>query len=211
MAARACYRSGLNQQFLWNALQAIEKYLKAILLYNKKKTGDLGHSVYKAYERVLTIEKIPFDFTNEVTEFIEYIDKQGQSRYFEFPYYLKGDDLYSLDRTVWHIRRYCYYMGSGITPNEIRKVQNKELFIKPQKYRIPGGWLEKVLYQRNHPARDLLVWKNPCYGILRKKKIRVYPTRFAGGNPTHVLYPEIIDELSAYVCFSKKFKRALKN
>lgn len=33
--ARIAYRSELYAQFLWSGLQAIEKYLKAILLYNR--------------------------------------------------------------------------------------------------------------------------------------------------------------------------------
>ena len=35
IAARLCYRNGLVPQFHWQALQAIEKYLKAILLINR--------------------------------------------------------------------------------------------------------------------------------------------------------------------------------
>src|SRR5690242_3852605 len=37
IAARAIYPLGLREQFLWAALQACEKYLKGILLFN-------GHS-----------------------------------------------------------------------------------------------------------------------------------------------------------------------
>ena len=36
IAARANYRMHLRQQFLWSAQQAMEKYLKAILLFNGK-------------------------------------------------------------------------------------------------------------------------------------------------------------------------------
>jgi len=36
IAARANYRMRLRQQFLWSAHQAVEKYLKAILLFNGK-------------------------------------------------------------------------------------------------------------------------------------------------------------------------------
>lgn len=34
VAARSNYRLRLREQFLWSSLQAIEKYLKAILLFN---------------------------------------------------------------------------------------------------------------------------------------------------------------------------------
>jgi len=36
ISARANYRLKLRQQFLWSAQQAVEKYLKAILLFNGK-------------------------------------------------------------------------------------------------------------------------------------------------------------------------------
>jgi hypothetical protein len=36
IAARANYRMRLRQQFLWSAHQAVEKYLKATLLFNGK-------------------------------------------------------------------------------------------------------------------------------------------------------------------------------
>ena len=36
VAARANYKMQLRQQFLWSAQQSIEKYLKAILLFNGK-------------------------------------------------------------------------------------------------------------------------------------------------------------------------------
>ncbi|MCA1796649.1 MAG: HEPN domain-containing protein [Geobacteraceae bacterium] len=36
IAARLSYRHGLYPQFHWQSLQALEKYLKAILLYNRE-------------------------------------------------------------------------------------------------------------------------------------------------------------------------------
>ncbi len=42
VAARALYRDGLDRQFLWAALQSVEKYLKAILAYNRISIKGLG-------------------------------------------------------------------------------------------------------------------------------------------------------------------------
>ena len=42
--ARACYRLKFSQQFLWSPLQAVEKYLKAILLYNDRSAKGLGYT-----------------------------------------------------------------------------------------------------------------------------------------------------------------------
>jgi len=217
IADRTCYRYRLDQQFLWASLQAIEKYLKAILLYNKINTSDLNHSVKKAYERVLAIPDIDFDFTEEVTKFIEYIDDKGENRYFEFPFYLKGDELFMLDRTIWHIRRYCYYMKTTIKdqngteidlfPHEIKKAQKDYYFSNPHKYYIIGGLLESILKDKKNPARKSLVWKNPCFCQRKRKTIKDFPARFSAGNPTHIHHPEVIQELKNYVKFSNKFKK----
>jgi len=43
IAARLSYRHGLIPQFHWQALQALEKYIKAILLYNRIKAKDINH------------------------------------------------------------------------------------------------------------------------------------------------------------------------
>ena len=55
VCARVCHRLDLKQQFLWASLQAIEKYLKAILLYNHRSAKRLGHDIEQAYERLQEI------------------------------------------------------------------------------------------------------------------------------------------------------------
>lgn len=47
VSARMCYRAGLFAQFQWAGLQACEKYLKAILLYNRIPSHNVGHSLKK--------------------------------------------------------------------------------------------------------------------------------------------------------------------
>jgi HEPN domain-containing protein len=41
IAARLSYRAQLRDQFLWSALQALEKYFKGILLFNERPTEEL--------------------------------------------------------------------------------------------------------------------------------------------------------------------------
>ena len=70
ISARLAYRHRLEQPFLWSALHSIEKYLKAILLYNGESAQKLSHDILKAYQRVLTIPNIPFDFPPDIEKFI---------------------------------------------------------------------------------------------------------------------------------------------
>lgn len=62
LAARAAYRAGLVLPVLTNGHQALEKYLKAILLYNRKSTKSIGHDLEKAFGAVLSISDISLIF-----------------------------------------------------------------------------------------------------------------------------------------------------
>ena len=108
LAARILYKVELGPQFLWSAHQAIEKYLKAIILYNDLSTKKIGHNLEKAFKQLDTIKEITFDFPNDIEDFIKYLNQQGNNRYFEKPAYAVGEELLMLDRTVWFIRRYYF-------------------------------------------------------------------------------------------------------
>jgi hypothetical protein len=107
IAARLLFRHDLELQFLWSALQAVEKYLKAILLYNGRNARGLGHSLTRAFDRVCSIDDVPFQFPTELRAFLQHLENFGQNRYLVMPHYVRGDELLQLDRAVWHIRRYC--------------------------------------------------------------------------------------------------------
>jgi len=221
ISARMAYRYGLEQQFLWAALQCLEKYLKAILLYNGKNTIKLKHSILDAYYEVLNIQDIKFDFPSDIETFIQYLDANGTNRYFEYPYSLLGDESLSLDRTVWHIRRYCYFLRAKIKntkgesvnlfPYEIKKIQHKDFLKRPNKYIIFGGFLEKVLNKKKSELRKQLIWKNFYYGSYKKRIIKKYTKRMTSENPTHYLFPEVFSELEKIVYFSKDVKLYFKN
>jgi hypothetical protein len=165
IAARQCHRYELDQQFLWNSLQAIEKYLKAILLYNGSSAKGIGHDLGKGLARVQAITDIQFQLPDDVEKFISYVNGYGANRYLIHPTYLRDNALLELDRTVWHVRRYCYYMRGVITPQdgttvslvdfEVKKVHDPEYQKTPHKYRIFGGYLEKLL-DKNAPAAQPL-------------------------------------------------------
>jgi hypothetical protein len=93
ISARVCHRLDLKQQFLWASLQSIEKYLKAILLYNDRSTKGLGHDIEQAYGRLHQIADIKFDIPKDVQEFILYLNVQGANRYFEYPSFTEGREL----------------------------------------------------------------------------------------------------------------------
>jgi len=212
IAARMSYRYGLDLQFLWFALQSIEKYLKAILLYNDSSAKGLSHDVYKIYQRVLRIPDIPFDFSKDIEKFIKFLNDYGANRYFEFPHYLRGEDCLMLDKTVWHIRRWCKYIRGSLKvkgkeikrlPFEIKEIKNKGYNKYPNKYKIFGSYLWRILKDKKSEMRNQLIWKNFYFGTYAKRVIKNYKNRIAWSNPTHFMHEAIYPELKKIVDFSK--------
>src|ERR1035438_7809352 len=117
IVARAAIRVELLPQFLWSGLQAIEKYLKAILLINRISFTKPTHSLSGLLTKVDGIKKLRFGISPATRKFIDYLDMYGRFRYLEVSYHGKARDLVALDRAVWEIRRYCapldYYVARG--------------------------------------------------------------------------------------------------
>ena len=106
ISARILYRYGLGPQFLWSALQALEKYLKAILLYSDASSKTVGHDLEAAFAKVTSIKDIPFRFPKDVEEFIVYLNGEGANRYFEYPAYTLGEELHHRSsRAAWAKKR----------------------------------------------------------------------------------------------------------
>src|SRR5205814_1904204 len=150
--------------FLWSALQALEKYLKAILLFNGYTTLRLGHSLTEAFDRLRQIDDVPFQFPSDLRQFLEHIQEFGQNRYLVQTHYFHGDELLRLDKAVWHIRRYCQYLRgpNARDPRYLRATLNNihsaRWQQRPERFRI-GGYLESV-EKRASFERSALVWNN---------------------------------------------------
>lgn len=217
ISARVCHRLDLKQQFLWSSLQAVEKYLKAILLYNDRSTKKLSHNIEKAYRRLQGIADIKFDIPKDVQEFIRYLNAEGANRYFEYPYVTMGDELLLLDKTVWHLRRYCERFSReteeiggrlvdwfAVAMMNVHHLRYKK---RPNTFKINGGFLEKVADNKQSQLRRELVLKNFWYGTYTKHKIRNVTFRSGSAHPAHFLHPEIFDELDKRVDFSKAVRQ----
>lgn len=217
--ARIAYRTEFDQQFRWCSLQAIEKYLKAILLYNCVSSRGIGHDLIEALNRVKCIADLEFSVPSKIETFIQYISEYGADRYLSHSTYLEGSELQKLDETIWRIRRYCYFMRQSINVNgvekdlfELNKQAASQMYLKKSrhKYQIQGGYLEEVI-NRKLPAYDALVWKNLFFGRVTKHKIKNFPFRMSSRNPTHVLHPETFPYLDNLVDFPKEIKKLYKN
>jgi HEPN domain-containing protein len=206
VAARAAYRMDLSHAFLWNSLQAVEKYIKAILLYNRRPTGDLVHNVKKGFCRLLEIREIPFQFASDTERFVDYINDEGPNRYRVRPTYLRDDALIGLDRTVWYLRRHCFAFG-GTDRDPVRfaadiSALSSDGLAQRVSFKLPGGRIEAIL-GRPSEARKNLVWKNLWFCARKRHEIKEFPWRVAWSRPISFMQPDVYFALKNLVKFDK--------
>lgn len=211
VAARLACRYELFPQFLWASHQAIEKYLKAILLYNRVKANHVGHDLALALSLV---EKLPLqmELSSRSRKFIAHLAVVGEFRYIDIPFHVDGHILIDLDLAVWEIRRYCQVLDvfGKVLPPEERGLLDaawsdlSDSKVEPRhKFRLKNGLLEKFLDDTKHPSRSALLWHNPCFGIRKRATIRA-KSHLNAQNPLLYIYPEMLDELVKYVFIPKK-------
>lgn len=215
--ARLACQHELFPQFLWSSLQAIEKYLKAILLYNRIEATSVRHDLSKA---MLLMKQLPFkiELSDYSRKFIDHLSSFGEYRYIDVPYNVHGFALLDLDGAIWELRRYCqvlFVFGKVLSPQEQdllekAKAELKRSFDEPYyKFHLRGGFIEKVLEDRRHPSRPALVWQNALYGLQARKTVRVKNNVYAQ-NPFLHHFPEMLEELLKYVFIPKKLIKAYR-
>src|ERR1035437_7501130 len=94
ISARTLFRYDLIHQAYWCSLQAIEKYLKAILLFNGKSIVKLSHDLHYSLNLVKETKEIKFTLPKDVLIFIDLINDEGENRYYEYSYALEKKSLF---------------------------------------------------------------------------------------------------------------------
>ena len=121
--SRWCYAGGLNIDYAWMAVNALEKYLKAALLLNGRSALRYGHDITKLYTGVRefaagmfpgildkpTQIDLPYWHDETPEKYLERLLGYGNAhnRYMIFGYILHMEDLFKLDRMVFAVRRLC--------------------------------------------------------------------------------------------------------
>lgn len=211
IAARMAYRAELIPQFLWSSLQAVEKYIKCILLLNRIKAKNLKHDLGAGLN--LLDKEAPFHvrLRKPSREFITHLDTYGRFRYLETPFHVKGLEIMQLDMTVWDIRRYCQVLNhekwlpngekKGMLDLELKAIEKSETRA-PQLFHLIGGALEKIVTDKKHPARGPLIWQNLFFGRRPRKKVRLRRYMASTNSPLS-LHPEILTDVLEYVFLPK--------
>jgi HEPN domain-containing protein len=212
ISARMSYRAGLIEPFLWSSLHAIEKYLKALLLFNNKSAKNFGHNIVKLLSVAKEIDGLDLRLPAQTESYINYINEFGENRYFEGSAYLEEFALDNLDEVVWYIRRYCYDR-SAYEGYNLRIIDPSYLEDKPKEYRLPSGLLEKIIEEKPRGYR-YLVWDNYFYGEqkVNRNNIRKKQLKFSVVNPSLAFFgQEAYDVLKDYVDFCSDTNKCFKS
>lgn len=206
IAARLAFRHRLFPQFYWAALQAIEKYLKCILVLNRIR-AEKGHVLADLLQAVSAKGKFDLRLHAKTKSFIDHLDDYGSYRYFEVSWAIEGHELLELDRSVWDVRKYARVLvDSELAGGERRERLLREELDRthsagsqhPQLHVLKGGLLEKIVSDDAHPARRALIWQNACFGRSRRRNVKYWPGLWAANAPL-TLNPQILDEVLKYV------------
>lgn len=206
LAARLCYKHKLNFQFLWMSQQAIEKYIKAILLYNKIPVLKVRHDLKAGLNEINSIPNLKLDLSDKSIRFIDYLNEQGPNRYFQKTMYTEGYEIITLDRTVWELRRYCKLLNFSIQGPDGEKIcmlqhELNNISLSKERpahlYKISGGYLEKRLKDNKFNQGDILIWKNFYFGK-RKKNLITMNRSILITHPTQYLHPDSLAMLSKF-------------
>lgn len=189
ITARMCYHSGLIDNYLWNAQQCIEKYLKSIALFQRINVKKIGHDLPRLYKKVnhtlqigqpsidifpspkdeegnVLFPKADGDY-NKVNRnscftfegFLEKLTYLGLNRYFSYSYETFAMDVKYLDAAVWIIRRYCL-------PLDSYRPTIKEHIDSGGQNNLIKQYLERVMEQEVHPQKTSLLENNFYYPAL---------------------------------------------
>jgi hypothetical protein len=204
--ARLAYRARLVPQFQWSALHCLEKYAKGILLLNRIPAKRVKHEVSSALQLLSAHGKFEVDLSPDSLKFIERLESGAEFRYFEVSYANARFDISRLDLAVSEIRRYCQVLDFNIRMESGPRNLLQSMIARirhsaeaaPRETCILSGWLEKIINDKNHPARAALIWQNPYFGSSNRRSISLHGYVEAGNSPLY-MHPEILEEVLKYV------------
>ena len=108
LSARILFRNELIQQAYWFSEQAVEKYLKSILLFNHISIKSLGHDLEKALSKVESISHFKIELPEDVRALIVELNNEGKNRYYEYPYSYRELTLFNLDKFSMVFKKILY-------------------------------------------------------------------------------------------------------
>jgi len=193
---RMAFKAQLMPQFFWQGLQAVEKYLKCILLLHRIPSKDMGHDINKGIDMVANAE-IGFPQLSEQSKrFSQVLFVFGSSRYLEKGYNAYSRQLIYLDQLVAEVRRCCK------KPLPIIKANLMHV-------RLERGALERIIDNRKDAAHEPLIWQNAYFGVEPLNKVAL-PNFQMAERPILAYKPGLVEELSKYVFLPNHTKKSYR-
>lgn len=210
LAARLALRAHLFPQALWSAQQALEKYLKYILLVNRIPASQIGHDINAALKLLPQLTFV-VELSKPSREFVQHVADFGMNRYLENSYFVSGHTLLELDRAVWDLRRHCQILdvfGKALPAVEQQLLAKAKRELDgsasrhPSLFRLHGGLLEEILDNKKHPSRAALIWQNAYFSPRVRRTVAMEMNVHFSNAPLY-LFPEMLDELLKFIYLPK--------
>lgn len=204
ISARTMYKLEIDDKFFWHAQQALEKYLKAILLFNEIKVKNQSHDLVKLYNRMIETLKVIDE--SEVKKYLEEFQILGLNRYHVNSTFSIIYPLVILDKLVYFFRKICKVIQNERDIETIKTVSFNDEY---KKINIFSGYLEKVLENKKEKyteQRKILFWKNFYFGKQIKKKIKNIKLKSSGDSSLLYRNKDAYILLKDYVKLSKDEK-----
>jgi hypothetical protein len=168
VTARWCATNGLETDFFWLAVHALEKYMKAALLRNGRSAKDYNHEILKLHNEINKIAEdllpaelekpdglsIAYWRTKSLRNFLEYLYENGNAhnRYLIFGFVQHIENLHMLDQTVFAFRRLICPLDDKVIPGGPTFTHRDQLRKNPR-YRGAAGAdmpLERLIQSKQH-------------------------------------------------------------
>lgn len=173
LTARWTYSNGLFHNFGWPAAQCVEKYLKALLLYNSRSTKTYGHNLNVLFEEARSLFPSEIDIQIVLPEsmamgqqnwqgkpigtFVDYLNQYGSSnsRYGLSGTFVNGPVIHPLDTLCFALRaciRHNNFFGCDIFQLSERGTSSWDKITNEQPWMISGDLLLEGLFVERYQA-----------------------------------------------------------
>lgn len=180
VTARWCHDNGLMTDFFWNSVHALEKYMKAVLLFNGKPVKKFSHGLVDLYGELekLAGPLLPTILTKPTSldishwrnmpprQFMEKLDQNGnaENRYLTYGYVQHAWYLHMVDHVVWAIRRLALPLDDPITYRKPTAPTHRVILTNQPDY-APNHMLpvDKLIQTQDSDARRALLNNNCAF------------------------------------------------
>jgi hypothetical protein len=212
IVARWSYDNHLMTDFFWNSVHALEKYMKAVLLFNGISVKVFSHGLEELYNEIenlagallptTLVQPADLDIYNWVDltprQFIEKLDRNGNAdnRYLTYGYAQHPWYLHMVDASVWAIRRLAVPLDMPIAAGRKAGLPTHRAVLSKQPCYAPSQMLalDKLISAEDSEARRALL-NNNCAFAPDNYPHEARRQGTSGRNP--ILLRRIIDPLKS--------------